>query len=59
MEQLQSAIDLLDDTINSLANYASLQKRNGDRIGSEVTKKQIEEIKEFIVTNQVTSKYYI
>lgn len=57
-DKLQEAIELLDDVINTLANYRSLQRKNSDRIGAEVTSKQINEIKDFIITNQVTTNYY-
>lgn len=57
-DKLQEAIDLLDDVINTLANYKSLQRKNSDRIGAEVTSKQISEIKDFIIANQVTTNYY-
>lgn len=57
-DKLQEAIDLLDDAINSLANYKSLQRKSLDRIGAEVTSKQINEIKDFIIANQVTTNYY-
>ena len=57
-DKLQEAIDLLGDAINALANYKSLQRKNLDRIGAEVTSKQICEIKDFIIANQVTTNYY-
>ena len=29
-DKLQAAIDILDDVVNALANYASLQKKSGE-----------------------------
>ena len=37
--------DLLDDCVNSLANYKLLQRRSNDPIGAEVTAKEISSIK--------------
>ncbi len=42
------ALDMLDDLINTLANYRLLQKKTKDPVGHQVTTTQIENIKHLI-----------
>lgn len=46
----EDLVELLDDVVNSLANYKLLQRRDKDRIGAVITKELIEKVKSQIET---------
>jgi len=52
----EDLVELLDDVVNSLANYKLLQRRDKDRIGAVITKELIEKVKSQIETLEYNPK---
>lgn len=44
LKDAERCYELLDDAVNALANYRTLQRHTKDRIGAEVTDKFVKEI---------------